>query len=47
MAKADVFLGLTEFPGLLREDDQVLFADTGYRSDTYRRGARYMGSDGV
>lgn len=42
-----VLLDLTELPDLLREDDQVLFADAGYSSGTYRRGARYMGSNGV
>jgi len=34
---------LTELPNLLRDDDRVIFADTGYSSDEYRRGARYMG----
>lgn len=34
---------ITELPNLLREDDQVIFADAGYSSDTYRRGARHMG----
>jgi len=34
---------ITELPQLLREDDQVVFADAGYSSDSYRRGARHMG----
>jgi len=34
---------ITELPKLLREDDQVVFADAGYSSDSYRRGARHMG----
>ncbi len=34
---------ITELPNLLREDDQVIFADAGYSSDTYRRGSRHMG----
>jgi IS5 family transposase len=34
---------ITELPKLLREDDQVIFADAGYSSDSYRRGARQMG----
>lgn len=34
---------ITELPKLLRKDDQVIFADAGYSSDTYRRGSRHMG----
>lgn len=34
---------ITELPKLLREDDRVIFADAGYSSDSYRRGARHMG----
>lgn len=34
---------ITELPNLLREDDQVVFADAGYTSDRYKRGARAMG----
>jgi len=34
---------ITELPKLLREDDKVIFADAGYSSDSYRRGARHMG----
>ena len=34
---------ITELPHLLREDDQVIFADAGYTSDTYKRGARALG----
>ncbi len=34
---------ITELPKLLRTDDQVIFADAGYSSDSYRRGARNMG----
>lgn len=34
---------ITELPKLIREDDQVIFADAGYSSDSYRRGARHMG----
>lgn len=37
--KADI----DELPNLLREDDKVIFADAGYTSDTYKRGARKMG----
>jgi len=34
---------ITELPNLIREKDQVIFADAGYSSDSYRRGARHMG----
>jgi len=34
---------ITELPKLLREGDQVIFADAGYTSDAYRRGSRHMG----
>ena len=34
---------ITELPKLLREDDQVVFADAGYTSDSYKRGARALG----
>ncbi|WP_340123687.1 IS5 family transposase [Methylobacter svalbardensis] len=34
---------INELPKLLREDDRVIFADAGYTSDEYRRGARYLG----
>jgi len=34
---------ITELPKLIREEDQVIFADAGYSSDSYRRGARHMG----
>lgn len=34
---------ITELPNLLRDDDQVIFADAGYSSDEYRRGSRHMG----
>lgn len=34
---------IDELPKLLREDDQVIFGDAGYTSDTYKRGARKMG----
>lgn len=37
--KADI----GELPNLLREDDKVIFADAGYTSDTYKRGARKLG----
>ena len=33
---------ITELPNLLREEDQVIFADAGYSSDSYRRGARHI-----
>jgi IS5 family transposase len=33
---------ITELPNLIRENDQVIFADAGYSSDSYRRGARHM-----
>jgi len=34
---------ITELPNLLRENDQVVFADAGYTSDGYKRGARAIG----
>ncbi len=34
---------ITELPNLLRKDDRVIFADAGYSSDDYRRGARHLG----
>jgi IS5 family transposase len=34
---------ITELPNLIRDEDQVIFADAGYTSDSYRRGARHMG----
>lgn len=34
---------ITELPNLLRDSDRVIFADAGYTSDDYKRGARYMG----
>ena len=34
---------ITELPHLLREDDQVVFADAGYTSDSYKIGARALG----
>lgn len=34
---------IVELPKLLREDDQVIFADAGYTSDEYKKGARYLG----
>ena len=34
---------INELPNLLREDDQVVFADAGYTSDSYKRGARFLG----
>jgi len=34
---------ITELPNLLRKEDRVIFADAGYSSDSYRRGARHMG----
>lgn len=34
---------ITELPHLLRDDDQVVFADAGYTSDSYKRGARALG----
>lgn len=34
---------IDELPKLLRETDQVVFADAGYTSDTYKRGARHLG----
>ena len=30
-------------PGLLRDDDEAVFGDAGYASDTYKRGARQLG----
>lgn len=34
---------ITELPALLRDDDKVVFADAGYTSDSYKRGARQLG----
>ena len=34
---------ITELPNLLRDDDQVVFADAGYTSDRYKHGARALG----
>jgi transposase, IS5 family len=34
---------ITELPNLLREKDRVVFADAGYTSDSYKRGARALG----
>lgn len=34
---------IAELPKLLRADDQVIFADAGYTSDKYKRGARHLG----
>ena len=37
---------ITELPNLLREEDKVIFADAGYTSDSYKRGARALGLSG-
>jgi IS5 family transposase len=34
---------IDELPNLLRADDEVVFADAGYTSDAYKRGARELG----
>ena len=34
---------ITELPKLLRERDRVVFADEGYTSDSYKKGARALG----
>jgi len=34
---------IVELPKLLREDDAVVFADAGYTSDAYKRGAKKVG----
>jgi len=34
---------IDELPKLLRDDDAVVFADAGYTSDTYKRGAKKVG----
>lgn len=34
---------IDELPKVLRDTDQVVFADAGYTSDTYKRGARHLG----
>lgn len=34
---------IDEMPNLLRADDQVIFGDAGYTSDSYKRGARALG----
>ena len=34
---------ITELPKLLRERDRVVFADAGYTSDSYKKGARALG----
>jgi IS5 family transposase len=38
---------INELPNLLRKDDRVIFADAGYTSDEYRRGARHLGLRGA
>lgn len=37
------FADIDELPKLLREDDQVIFADAGYTSDEYKKGSRQLG----
>ena len=34
---------IDEMPNLLREEDEVVFGDAGYTSDSYKRGARGLG----
>ena len=34
---------IDEMPNLLREEDEVVFADAGYNSNSYKRGARDLG----
>lgn len=34
---------ITQLPALLRADDEVVFGDAGYTSDSYKRGARALG----
>ena len=34
---------IDELPNLLREEDEVVFADAGYTSDQYKRGSRELG----
>jgi len=34
---------ISELPRLLRDSDQAVFADAGYASDEYKRGARHLG----
>ena len=34
---------ITELPKLLQERDRVVFADAGYVSDSYKKGARALG----
>jgi len=34
---------INEMPELLREEDEVVFGDAGYTSDSYKRGARSLG----
>lgn len=34
---------INELPNLVREEDKVIFADAGYTSDSYKRGARELG----
>lgn len=34
---------INQLPALLREDDEVIFGDAGYTSDSYKRGARALG----
>ncbi len=34
---------IDEMPKLLRKEDEVIFADAGYNSDAYKRGARSLG----
>jgi IS5 family transposase len=34
---------INQLPNLLRKEDEVIFGDAGYASDTYKRGARALG----
>lgn len=34
---------IEELPNLIRERDEVIFGDAGYTSETYKRGARFLG----
>ncbi len=34
---------IDEMPELLRKEDEVIFSDAGYTSDSYKRGARSLG----
>jgi len=38
---------IDELPKLLRDDDAVVFADAGYTSDSYKRGAKRWACVGV